>query len=131
MIFSSTVFLFQFLPICLLVYFGVLWSTRKVQYANIALIFISLAFYFIGNGYLVLLIIGSIVMNFALGKAIAKTAETRQRTYLTMGIVANLALLMFFKYAGFIANNFTGAANLLGWHLPNAALSIALPVGIS
>ena len=49
MIFSSTVFLFQFPALCLAVYFAVLWISRKIQYANVALLVASVVFYFIGR----------------------------------------------------------------------------------
>ena len=131
MVFSSTVFVFQFLPICLAIYFGVWWASRKLLFANLALIALSLAFYLIGSGYLVLLLLFSIVLNFGLGRLIVRTQGPRRKLYLAAGIVANLAILIYFKYAGFILGSIAGAAAAAGVNLPLHTLSIALPVGIS
>lgn len=131
MIFSSTVFLFQFLPAALAVYYAAVLVTRKHSYANAALLAISLLFYFIGSGYLVLLLVFSVVANFVFAKRISIAGGRSRKGYLTAGIATNLAILMYFKYAGFLLQSGAQLAAFL--HIPLAVpvLEVALPVGIS
>ncbi len=131
MVFSSTVFVFQFLPVCLLVYFATFAAARTARAANVALIALSLAFYFIGNGALVLLLVGSIIVNHALGRRIAMSHGATQRAYVALGIAANLALLFYFKYGGFFVQSVIDAGRAAGWTAPFHAVAVALPVGIS
>jgi alginate O-acetyltransferase complex protein AlgI len=130
-LFSSTVFLFQFLPVCLLVYFGTIVALRKQVYANVALVFLSLVFYFIGSGNLVLLLVLSVFANFFIGRTIARSAESDRRPLLAVGVAYNLAILFWFKYLNFAINSFDAAATAFGWHDPMHVVAVALPVGIS
>lgn len=131
MIFSSTVFLFQFLPVALLLYYTTVLIFRKQQYANAILVLVSLAFYYLGSGYLVLLILASIGTNFGLGRLIARSEGRPQKEYLAAGIIANLGVLMYFKYAAFLLHTATSVAALFGSNVVAPAIEIALPVGIS
>ncbi|AXA91862.1 MBOAT family protein [Massilia sp. YMA4] len=74
------------------------------------------------------LLAGSIVGNFLLGQAIVGgvPGTPAARRWLVAGIVANLALLVFFKYANFIVDNF---AYVTGYDI--ASPGIELPIGIS
>ncbi|MEM1345017.1 MAG: MBOAT family O-acyltransferase [Pseudomonadota bacterium] len=119
MVFSSTDFLFLFLPVFLLAYF--LASARA---ANAVLLVASLAFYAVGEGGFVALMLASIGLNWALGLRIARAATKARRLWLTTGIVANLGLLGGFKYTGFLANGVLGLDS-------SAAAAIHLPLGIS
>ncbi len=65
MLFSSSIFLFAFLPIVLLVYYGPLRSTRRGQ--NLFLLAASLFFYGWAEPVFALLMVGSILGNYALG----------------------------------------------------------------
>jgi D-alanyl-lipoteichoic acid acyltransferase DltB (MBOAT superfamily) len=60
----------------------------------------------------------------------AKT-ERRRKLLLGVSLAANLGLLSFFKYAGFVAENLTSLLRLLGLSVPAADLRVILPVGIS
>ncbi len=70
-------------------------------------------------------------MNYAVGLGIgaSRTAPAR-RGWLATGLTLNLAALVLFKYAGFLA---TSVLDLAGWRLPGAAWmqGLALPLGIS
>lgn len=70
-VFSSTIFLFVFLPVFLPVYF--ICSKRLIK--NVILLVFSLVFYAWGEPVYVWLMIGSIVVNCAMGLAMAKTGE--------------------------------------------------------
>lgn len=120
MVFSSTVFIFFFLPIVLLVS---LLLPRRAQ--NVWLLITSLAFYAWGGVSYSIILIGSLVMNYAMGLLLDKFEKDKKKV-LGIGVGLNLVVLVIFKYADFITENLN---SMLGteWPLPN----IKLPIGIS
>jgi D-alanyl-lipoteichoic acid acyltransferase DltB (MBOAT superfamily) len=75
--------------------------------------------------YLPLLLI-SILFNYLLGWKISEVNIASKRRWLTTGIVCNLALLAYYKYALFFVSTFS---EISGFSL--AISQIALPIGIS
>ena len=100
MVFSSVQFIFFFLPIALAVYFAAPWPAR-----NAVLLVESLIFYMWGAGDLVSLLLISIAGNFFFGHAIGRARdagnERKRNMLLAIDVVANLALLGYYKYANF------------------------------
>ena len=86
----------------------------------------SLFFYGWWSPRHVVLLLASIVFNYAIGVALGRTANPHRRLLLTVGIAANLALLAFFKYADFLLQSISG---LPGIDLE--PLGVLLPIGIS
>ena len=76
--------------------------------------------------YIFLLLL-SVVYNFFLGKQIDKKIKYRKISFYT-GIVANLLLLFYFKYANFFINNVNAIFNN---HILNNLNNIIFPLGIS
>jgi alginate O-acetyltransferase complex protein AlgI len=103
MLFSSTLFLFQFLPIVLVLYYAL---GRRAW--NAVLLVASLVFYAWGEELLVGLMLFSILANYLFGLWIdrdrARTTATgrRSRTAITVAIVFNVGLLCLFKYADWL-----------------------------
>ncbi len=130
MVFSTNIFLFIFLPACLLIYFSVNSILKSVKVNNIVLLFMSLLFYFWGNGKLVFLLIFSIIVNYFFCRLISHAPDGKLRkTVLVLGIVINLGLLAYYKYFGFLCVTLTDAFAV---SLPPSAFNTAsLPVGIS
>jgi D-alanyl-lipoteichoic acid acyltransferase DltB (MBOAT superfamily) len=125
MVFSSTVFLFLFLPLVLAGYYNPFWKGRAFR--NAFLLLASLGFYAWGEPVFVFIMALSIAVNWALVLAMARHEEQRRRKrWLVAAIGFDVALLVVFKYASFIARN-------MGMLLGNGsiALNIALPIGIS
>ena len=127
MVFSSTIFLFIFLPLTLILYFNPF--CKKRTYRNTVLLLVSLGFYAWGEPIFVFIMIFSIIINWLLGlninknKKIAKTG----RIFLVLSLIWNVGLLFVFKYLSFIVKNLQSA-------FPNASIpsiNIALPIGIS
>jgi alginate O-acetyltransferase complex protein AlgI len=125
MLFQSQIFLFGFLPVCLAGFYltgrlaSPTWALRWLVAAN-------LVFYGWGDPRFLLLLIGSVLFNYATGRAIRATARrgasVTARRLLAAGIAVNLGLLGWFKYADFL------------WHAVapgDPALGIALPLAIS
>ncbi len=126
MLFSSNVFLFVFLPIGLL---GYQLLSRFGSRAVLSwLTLVSLFFYgFWAPAYL-LLLGGSILLNYGAALLIVRAAgnPARQSLLLKIGVCANLLLLMYFKYL-FPLLNFFHAHRLLSHEFSN----VVLPLGIS
>lgn len=121
MVFSSVIFIFYFLPVFLAGYYLSGWRAGVLLAG-------SVAFYVWGEGAYVLLLLGLIGLNFAGSCWIDATADPRRRLLiLTALVVADVGVLGFFKYAGFLAHNLNGL--LPGRPLPE--LRHALPLGIS
>lgn len=126
MLFSSPVFLLAFLPLTLAVYYLPLRGRRNAQ--NLFLLLASLGFYAWGEPWFVLVMIGSILANYALGlwmeRTVPGSAARRAVTCATVGW--NLALLFVFKYLTFTLANLRAA-----FGFPENVPQIALPIGIS
>ncbi len=126
MLFSSTTFLYLFLPAVLLIYFVFLRWSRKLQ--NVFLLLASLLFYAWGEPKFVLIMMGSIVLNWAMGWLVSANKARKRlcKALVAIDIALNLSLLFVYKYLGFaggIIETMVGAD--LG--VPQ----IALPIGIS
>ncbi len=126
MIFSSITFLFFFLPGVLLLVFS---TPRHLR--NILLLLASLLFYAWGENIYILALLASILTNFLCGQLLAShEGRGSSRAILIFGVVLNIAMLAFFKYANFIADNLNPF--LWSLHLPELALDpIHRPIGIS
>ena len=125
MVFSSLSFLFVFLPLCLLVYFAIPKKLRGLR--NGALLLFSLFFYFVGEPKYLIIMVGSIAVNYLLALAISRTKKKPFRILLlilTLG--ANLGVLIIFKYTDFILANIN---NIFGVTIP--LTGIIMPIGIS
>ncbi len=118
MLFNSHLFLFIFLPVVLGVYLA-LGSKREL--AGIWLGLASLYFYGSWNFAYVPLLLLSICVNYAFGFMIG-----RGKKLLVWGLIFNLALLGYYKYAHFFVSNLDQLAGL-DWQLGR----IVLPLGIS
>jgi len=126
MVFSSTVFLFFFLPWVLTL---TLIVPRRLR--NPILLVSSLFFYAWGEAFFVLLMIASIGINYVLGLLIATWRSTpKVRIVLAVAVVVNIGLLGTFKYANFFVDNLNALLGL--WDLPPLMLDpVHLPIGIS
>ena len=126
MVFSSTIFLFAFLPLFLAVYFAMPWRPAK----NVVLLLFSLLFYAWGEPVYVWLMVASICFNWLFAFIIGKCGEGKtapKRFWLVAALAANLLVLGFYKYQGFLAENINRA---IGEEFI-AELNLALPIGIS
>jgi alginate O-acetyltransferase complex protein AlgI len=137
MVFSSLTFLCVFLPVVFLAY--LVLPNKHVR--NALLIVASLVFYAYGEPVYVLLMLASSTMNWLFGLAIgrrraAATSSARaavprcnDKLLLIIAIVANLAILAIFKYAGMAAETLGLMLSTSSDSLPFA--QIVLPIGIS
>jgi len=133
MLFNSYTFLLVFLPITLIGFLALRKAPFRVALGW--LVVMSLVYYGVWNPdpekpwspkYL-LLILGSCGFNYVLGRQLSALKHSASgKVLLTAGVAANLALLGYYKYAGFLAGI---ATDLTGW--PGAVPTIILPLAIS
>ncbi len=124
MVFSSSIFLFAFLPFFLAVYFIMPKRTAK----NIVLLLFSLLFYAWGEPIYVWLMVFSIAFNWMFGYAISRRGGAGSKKFLlALDLILNIAIIGFYKYEGFLAHNIN---SVIGEEFI-AELDLALPIGIS
>ncbi len=128
MLFSSTFFLFLFLPLLLFLYYRVV-KTHEAK--NKLLLIFSLVFYAWGEPVFVLVMMGCILANYFFGRLVDQDDEFNKwkldsKTVLTTMLFFNLGILGIFKYSGFIISNINTVLKL---NIP--VPDIALPIGIS
>ncbi len=127
MVFSSTTFLFLFLPLVLFCY--VIFGAKS---RNIVLLVASLFFYAWGESFFLLLMLVSICCNYCFGLLIDKNRgnDKQKKAVLIFAITTNLGLLGFFKYSNFLVKNL----NIILQNLSFSPIELApvhLPIGIS
>ena len=128
MLFNSYEFIFFFLPIVFFVYFFLL-KQRWIIGAKGFLVFASLFFYSWWNISYLPLILVSMLFNYVIGNTLNENfrqIRAHKKTILWIGVVANLALLGYFKYSDFLIENVNV---LLDASIP--LLHLALPLAIS
>ena len=123
MVFSSLIFLYAFLPLCLAAYYMV----PDLRWKNGVLIVFSLVFYAWGEPVWVLLLAASSVVDYLNGLFIARfRGRPAAKLGLAFSLVFNLGVLAVFKYSGLLTASFNA---LTGLALPVPAFH--LPIGIS
>lgn len=124
MLFNSFVFLLAFLPVFLFVYAIALRLPSGK--ASLWVITIgSFVFYGWWHPPSVLLLAGSIAANYLLAAYIGRSTGYKRSAATAFGIVANLGVLGYFKYAGFLVvttNDTVGTT----FSVPNIALPLAI-----
>lgn len=123
MVFSSLVFLYIFLPLCLAAYF----IPKSIRVRNVVLLLFSLVFYAWGEPVYILLMVATTAVDFFAGLFIEKYRGTKKaKLFLALAVILTLSSLGLFKYYDF----FTTAANSL-FSVQIPLLGVALPIGIS
>ena len=126
MVFSTNTFLFLFLPAVLIAYY-IPFVRKRRKLSNFILTAASIFFYAWGEPVYVLLMLFSILMNWAFGLIVSKNSGTKKaKIAVALSAVINISILFVFKYLTFILKNF----NLL-FNKNIDTLEIALPIGIS
>ncbi len=105
---------------------------RHRQARHLMLLAASCVFYAAWNVRYLGLILFSTLLDYVLGAAIHRSADSRRRKLLlALSITANLGLLGVFKYYGFFVNNLAALLEAVGLHPSLPMLDLLLPVGIS
>ncbi|MEH7458531.1 MBOAT family O-acyltransferase [Bacillus sp. JJ1127] len=123
MVFSSSIFLFIFLPLVLFFYFIV-----RAELRNFVLLAFSLVFYAWGEPRFVFLMLFSILLNYCFGLLVHYYDQRKNMkvTFLIMAVIGNILLLSYFKYISFFTDILNQAL-----HLSIHIDPVPLPIGIS
>lgn len=123
MVFSSTVFLFIFLPLVWLLH--TLIPKKYLAAKNLILAVFSLIFYAYGEPVYIIIMLSSVMFNYALTLLMSRCSPRVQSFICSFSIIVDLAVLGFFKYIPWLVslvNTEAGAA---------LAARVTIPVGIS
>ena len=130
MVFSSTVFLFGFLPAVLAAYYLPVFGKRpeaRRKYRNTILTLFSLGFYAWGEPVFVFVMLGSVFVNGLLVRRMDRSPSfLARKRWLCLAVGLDIGLIFVFKYLSFALANL---GVLLKTGVPT--LEIALPIGIS
>lgn len=127
MVFNSFTFVVFFAVMLALHNAPLSWTTKKIN-----LLLGSYLFYALWNPPFILLLWLSTVVDFYMARLIAdENRPARRKALLAVSLVLNLGMLSYFKYGGFLLENFTVLLNSLGIAFQAAKPDIILPVGIS
>ncbi len=123
MLFSSLTFLYIFLPLLCVLYFII----KNPTWRRAILTVFSLVFYSWGEPVFVLLMLGSVSVNYFSGLLIDRTDDRKKKkAYMLVSVVVNLLILGMFKYIPLIVSTI----NLI----PSVSIAVPevpLPLGIS
>lgn len=125
--FNSYVFILLFLPITVIIYF--LINKINVTAGKLVLILSSILFYAYQRYEMLVYLVISIALNYALARAVRKCDKERRtisKAIITFAIILNIIALLYFKYLNFGIANIN---NILGTSI--GLRSIILPLGIS
>ena len=149
MLFNSMVFLWVFLPVVIIVNFilSILKfkdESQRIRLKNLFLLLSSFVFYAWGGIYYLLIMIGTIVIDYAGGRFIDNNKDDikKKKTGLIVTITLNLSILFFFKYFNMVviiienilslgAKGFVNAMKYMEGTGALGLKEIVLPIGIS
>lgn len=125
----------QFDSITFLLFFSILlviynlpasWSSKKNQ-----LLFGSYIFYAAWNPWFLPLLLFTTTLDWLLALAIGNVRQSYKKIFLTITIVSNLSILIFFKYVLFFFGILQDFLGLFAIDMPDFEANIILPLGIS
>lgn len=127
MLFNSYTFVVFFIAILILHNLPFSWKVKKIN-----LLLASYIFYAAWNPPFILLLWLATVVDFFVGRALYREENiSKKRMLLVLSLIGNLGMLIFFKYGGFLLENFTTLVNAIGIDYHPAKPNIILPAGIS
>ena len=122
MVFSSLLFIFQFLPVALIVYYI---APKKAK--NLVLFLVSLVFYSWGEIRYFPIMLATILVNYFCAIGIERAASPKvKKGLLLVALIVCLGFLFVFKYLDFFIQNVNSAL-----HVTVPLLELTLPLGIS
>ena len=127
MVFNSLLFLVFFAVVLILHHLPFSWRVKKWN-----LWIASYVFYAAWNPPFVVLLWISTLTDWIVGKRLADSEKRAHRiVWLVISLSVNLGLLGYFKYGGFLLQNFVELLDAVGIQFQPAAPDVVLPVGIS
>lgn len=116
----------------LLPYF-LLYKTGS-KWQNLWLLVASYVFYGLADWHMLPLLAATTLIFYGLGIVIGRNVDsnpTKASRYKTLGIIIGLGVLVYFKYLGFMVNQFATLFRSWGLNVNESTFSIVMPIGIS
>lgn len=129
MVFSSTIFIFAFLPITLVLYY-LAYKSQYLQVANLILLLASIFFYAWGGVKYALILLAVIFINYALTILMDKYERYKKILFIII-LLIDIGNLLYFKYFNFFVDNIKSIATAMGKDVLTEVVSVVLPIGIS
>ena len=129
MVFSSTLFIFLFLPITLGLYF-LASLTQKVHIMNVVLLIASIIFYGWGGLKPLIVLLVTISINYILTILMDRYGRTKKLLFILL-LMIDIGNLFYFKYFNFFVENTKDIVELVGVDIFQGVAYVALPIGIS
>ena len=127
MVFNSYTFIVFFLVILILHNLPFSWKVKKIN-----LLLASYIFYAAWNPPFILLLWLATIVDYFVGRALyTQPNKHKRKLLLVVSLCGNLGMLCFFKYGGFLLDNFVQLVNTIGFNYHPAKPNIILPAGIS
>ncbi len=123
MLFNSYIFIFAFLPITFVGFFAI--GTFNSKLAALFLAAASLVFYGWSSPKYILLLLGSVSLNYLAALAIARLKGQGAKAVLIAALAIDLGTLAYYKYSGFFLENWNALFHT------DIAFAVLLPLGIS
>lgn len=122
MLFSSTTFVFLFLPIV-----SALYLLARKELRNYILLLASLLFYAWGEPNYLAVMLLTILVNYVGALVISRSERAGRRKFLlALTVCINLGILFYFKYFNFMVENINAA-----FHADIDLIKVVMPIGIS
>ena len=126
MLFNSIPFLI-FFPLVVLLYFLIPYRFRTIW-----LLLVSYYYYMYLDPKYAFFLVASTLITYFGGRLIAAADTTRKKKiFVALSVLLNLFFLIFFKYANFLTDTFSGILSIFGVQYEPVKLNLILPVGIS
>ncbi len=127
MVFNSYTFVVFFGIMLFLHNLPLPWKVKKIN-----LLLASYIFYAAWNPPFILLLWLATIVDYFVGRALyTEPNKHKRKLLLVLSLCGNLGMLCFFKYGGFLLENFTTLVNAMGMNYQPAKPNIILPAGIS
>lgn len=129
MVFSSTIFIFAFFPITLVLYYLV-YKSKHLQAANLVLLLVSVFFYAWSGVKYALILLAVIFVNYVLTILMDKYERYKKILFIII-LLIDAGDLLYFKYFNFFVDNIKSIATVMGKNVLTEVASVVLPIGIS
>jgi D-alanyl-lipoteichoic acid acyltransferase DltB (MBOAT superfamily) len=125
MLFNSLPY-FLFFPVVALLFF-----LLPQRFRWLLLLVASCGFYMYFIPKYILILGFTIIIDYFAGLLIEGAVGARRKAFLVLSILANVGVLVVFKYFDFLSQSLSSLASFVGWNYSLHTLALILPVGLS
>lgn len=116
----------EFFIVFLIIY----WLVKQKNLQNVLLLTASYLLYGWVNPWFALILFVSTLIDYAIVQGFIKAPKFK-RHWLAIGVIANLGMLLYFKYINFFIDSYANVLGSIGIQVETTTLNILVPLGIS